>query len=221
MTSRTTTVWLARHGEVHNPRQVLYGRLPRMRLTPQGRAEAQRIAQFLAERPVAAIYSSPLLRARKTADQVLAAHPELGRLRLDADLQEVRTAWQGEPLESLEQIDWDFYANPRYADDESLAQIHRRMQRWLDRILRRHQGGEVVGVSHGDPILILTGALRGLPLAQQHLFPRPYIHTGALYRLTFDASGASLGVELLPQDLELRRPKGAADEDDHEDEAAA
>ena len=33
-----TTVWLARHGEAHNPGGLLYGRLPRVRLTPEGLA---------------------------------------------------------------------------------------------------------------------------------------------------------------------------------------
>src|SRR5947209_13029771 len=159
----TTTIWLARHGEVHNPSNVLYGRLPRVRLTPEGHRQAQALAEFLGPRPLAAIYSSPMLRARRTAAAILAIRPELKRVRIDSDLQEVRTAWQGEPLAALEQIDWDFYGHPRALDDESLQAIHDRMHRWLARVLRRHAGSEVVGVSHGDPILILAGSLRGLP----------------------------------------------------------
>src|SRR4051812_10947010 len=122
-----TTVWLARHGEVHNPGNVLYGRLPRMRLTPEGQRQAEALARFLAARPVQAIYSSPMLRARRTAELVLARFPSLGRVRIDSDLQEVRAGWQGEPLASLEAIDWDFYGNPRDPNDESLQMIHDRM----------------------------------------------------------------------------------------------
>lgn len=197
----TTTVWLARHGEVHNPNNVLYGRLPRMRLTPAGRREAAALADFLAPQPLAAIYSSPLLRARRTAEIILGRHPDLPRVRIDADLIEIGTGWQGEPLESLERIDWDFYANPRSPDDESLQMIHDRMHRWLTRVLRRHAGGQVVGVSHGDPVLVLAGRLGGVPLTPERLFPRPYIHTGALYRLRFDAAGRCLEATLLPRDL--------------------
>jgi probable phosphoglycerate mutase len=193
----TTTVWLARHGEVHNPGNVLYGRLPRMRLTPEGRRQAQALADFLASRKLEAIYSSPMLRARRTAETVLASHPEPMRLRIDSDLQEVHTAWQGEPLANLESIDWDFYAHPRGSTDESLQMIHARMQRWLNRMLQRHAGSEVLGVSHGDPILILAGTLRGLPLVPDRIFPRPYIETGALYQLRFDADGACRDVQLL------------------------
>jgi broad specificity phosphatase PhoE len=192
-----TIVWLARHGEVHNPGKVLYGRLPRMRLTPEGHRQADALADFLAPRRLAAVYSSPLLRARLTARAIAAGQYEASRVRIDADLQEIRSAWQGEPLTELEAIAWDLYANPRAADDESLGAIRDRMLRWLDRVLRRHAGGEVVGVSHGDPILILAGTMRGLPLHQDHIFPRPYIDTGALFRMQFDAARRCRDVQLL------------------------
>jgi broad specificity phosphatase PhoE len=193
----TTTVWLARHGEVHNPANLLYGRLPRMRLTPEGRRQARALADLLAPRTLGAIYSSPMLRARRTAQTVLASHPELERVRIDSDLHEIRSGWQGEPLEALERIDWDFYAHPRATTDESLQMIHDRMLRWLNRVLHRHAGSEVVGVSHGDPILILAGTLQGLPLIPERIFPRPYIETGTLYRLRFDAQGTCREVQLL------------------------
>jgi broad specificity phosphatase PhoE len=191
-----TTVWLARHGEAHNPNNVLYARLPRVRLTAEGRRQAEALARVLRRRPLAAIYSSPMLRARRTADAILAAHSELGRFRIDSDLLEVRTAWQGEPNATLEQIDWDLYAHPRHPDDDTLVGISTRMQRWLRRMLKRHAGQEVVGVSHGDPILILVGTLKGLPLEPRHIFPRPYIAPGVLYRLRFDARGTYQSVEL-------------------------
>ena len=194
----TTTVWLARHGEVHNPSNVLYGRLPRVRLTHEGQRQAEALADFLRPRPLVAIYSSPMLRARRTATAVLASHPELERVRIDSDLQEVRTAWQGEPVATLEKIDWDFYTHPRDPQgDESLQAIHDRMLRWLHRVLRRHSGEEVLGVSHGDPILVLVGTLRGLQLDPRRIFPRPYIQPGVVYRMRFDAHGICRDVELI------------------------
>jgi probable phosphoglycerate mutase len=168
-----------------------------MRLTTEGQRQAQALADLLAPRPLAAIYSSPMLRARRTAQMILASHPELARVRIDANLHEIQTGWQGEPLTALERINWDFYAHPRAADDESLQMIHDRMLRRLKRMLTRHAGSEVVGVSHGDPILILAGTLQGLPLVPDRIFPRPYIETGAVYRLRFDADGACREVQLL------------------------
>jgi broad specificity phosphatase PhoE len=192
-----TTVWLARHGEAHNPAEILYGRLPRVRLTPEGQRQARALASVLRPRPLQAIYSSPMLRARRTAEAILEAHPELQRVRIDRDLLEVRTTWQGEPLAALEQIGWDFYTNPRDPGDETLRAIHDRMLRWLHRMLRRHAGGEVVGVSHGDPILILVGTLSGLPLERRKIFPQPYIETGVLYRMRFDAAATLEDIKLL------------------------
>jgi broad specificity phosphatase PhoE len=199
----TTTVWLARHGEVHNPTRLLYARLPRVRLTPEGHRQANALAAFLARRPLAAIYSSPMLRARRTAQTILASHPRLERLRIDSDLQEIRTSWQGQPIEALERIGWNFYAHPRGSDDESLKAIHDRMSRWLKRALRRHAGSEIVGVSHGDPILILAGTLQGLPLSAERIFPRPYIDTGCVYRLLFDAHARCVQVKLLVPHAEV------------------
>lgn len=183
-----------------------------MRLSPRGESEAQNLASFLGRRPLAVVYSSPMLRARKTAERILATHPDLDRVRIDADLQEVKTGWQGEAQTSLEAIDWDFYAHPRCPDDDTLESVQSRMQRWLARMLRRHTGSEIVGVSHGDPILILSGTLRGIPLVGAHIFPRPYIHTGALFRLDFDASARCVGVTLFDQDLarQVDDPRGAA-----------
>ena len=166
-----------------------------MRLSPEGRRQAQAVADLLAPRPIEAVYSSPMLRARKTAWLIAAAHNT--RVRLDRDLHEIRTAWQGEPLADLERINWDFYAHPRAADDESIQAIFERMDRWLERVLRRHAGGEVVGVSHGDPILILVGHLRGLPLDSRHVFPTPYIRPATVFRLEFDAASRCRSVEEL------------------------
>jgi broad specificity phosphatase PhoE len=193
--ARTTTVWLARHGEVHNPQELLYGRLPRMRLSPEGVRQADELAKFLAPRPLAAVYSSPMLRARKTAERIVKRQPRLERIRIDRDLTEIRSGWEGEPLASLERINWDFYAHPKNPDDESLQMILDRMDRWLRRMLRRHPGQEVVGVSHGDPILILIGTLQGLPL-DAGIFPRPYIEPATVYRMRFDALDACREVEV-------------------------
>jgi broad specificity phosphatase PhoE len=68
--SDTTIVHLLRHGEVDNPRGVVYGRLPEYRLSATGRAMAEAAADFFAERPVVALFSSPLERAVETATPV-------------------------------------------------------------------------------------------------------------------------------------------------------
>ena len=68
-----------RHGEVHNPRAIFYGRMPRFRLSEAGRRQAEAAADYLAGAPLAAIYTSPLLRARQTAAIIQRAQQEAGR----------------------------------------------------------------------------------------------------------------------------------------------
>src|SRR5579875_2003635 len=66
----TTVVHLLRHGEVENPRGLIYGRLPGYHLSEDGRMMAKAAADYLAERDVVAIFTSPLERARETAEPV-------------------------------------------------------------------------------------------------------------------------------------------------------
>ena len=58
------TVHLLRHGEVHNPEGVLYGRLPGYRLSDEGHAMAKKAAEWFADKDVVQLISSPLERAR-------------------------------------------------------------------------------------------------------------------------------------------------------------
>jgi broad specificity phosphatase PhoE len=62
-----TVVHLLRHGEVHNPGGVLYGRLPGYHLSELGRQMAERIAEHLADSDITHLVSSPLERAQETA----------------------------------------------------------------------------------------------------------------------------------------------------------
>ena len=73
----TTVVHLLRHGEVENPKGVIYGRIPGFGLSEDGRMMAKAAADYLAERDVVAIFTSPLERARETAE------PLSERFRLD------------------------------------------------------------------------------------------------------------------------------------------
>ncbi|MDT9594812.1 histidine phosphatase family protein [Nocardioides zeae] len=71
--SDQTVVHLLRHGEVHNPNGVLYGRMPGYHLSDLGKEMAQRVAERIGDRPIVHVRVSPLERARETAAPLLAA----------------------------------------------------------------------------------------------------------------------------------------------------
>jgi broad specificity phosphatase PhoE len=70
--AETTVVHLVRHGEVENPRGVLYGTIPGFHLSADGRVMAKAAADFLAGRDVVLLRSSPLERALETAEPIAA-----------------------------------------------------------------------------------------------------------------------------------------------------
>ena len=63
-----TVVHVLRHGEVHNPDKILYGRLPGFKLSELGRQMAKAAAEALAEHDITHIRTSPLERAQETAE---------------------------------------------------------------------------------------------------------------------------------------------------------
>ncbi|RPA65625.1 histidine phosphatase family protein [Gordonia oryzae] len=69
-----TIVHMMRHGEVHNPDAILYGRLPGFHLSDTGRAQARKVADALADHDITAVFASPLQRAQETAGPIAAAH---------------------------------------------------------------------------------------------------------------------------------------------------
>jgi broad specificity phosphatase PhoE len=71
--SDLTTVHLLRHGEVHNPEGVLYGRLPGYVLSDLGVRMAEQVADAIKDRDITHLRASPLERAQETAAPIAAA----------------------------------------------------------------------------------------------------------------------------------------------------
>ena len=69
-----TVVHVLRHGEVHNPGAILYGRIPGFQLSQNGRDQADIVAKSLADADLTAVLASPLQRAQETAAPVAAQH---------------------------------------------------------------------------------------------------------------------------------------------------
>ena len=72
--SDRTVVHLLRHGEVHNPTGVLYGRLPDFHISDLGREMAETVGAHLADHDVTVVVASSLDRAQETAEPIAKAH---------------------------------------------------------------------------------------------------------------------------------------------------
>lgn len=192
MTEPITTVIFVRHGRVHNPNQVYYGRLPRFGLSAIGREEARQAGRIIGRKPVSALYSSPMLRARQTADLIAAAYPAPLERHITNLLNEAYSPWDGSTYADMRARDWDLYTGspPPY---EQPADILLRSQTFIRHCLRRHPGETVIGVTHGDTVAFsLLWALGEPPyIEQRHHFkqrglPDDYPHTASLTSLSFN-----------------------------------
>jgi len=95
MTERTI-VHLLRHGEVHNPTGVLYGRLPDFHLSDLGREMADRVAEVTKDRDIVDVTASPMERAQETAAPIAAVHSlDIGT---DDDLIEASNIFEGKTV---------------------------------------------------------------------------------------------------------------------------
>jgi broad specificity phosphatase PhoE len=160
-----TVVHLLRHGEVHNPDRILYGRLPGFRLSDVGARQAELVAAHLADRDVVAVVASPLLRAQQTAEPIAAVHG-LGTLT-DEGLVEAGNVFEGSRVSVGDGVlcrprHWPKLRNPfRPSWGEPYRDIASRMQAAVHRVRKRATGHEAVCVSHQLPIWTLRRHLTG------------------------------------------------------------
>jgi broad specificity phosphatase PhoE len=167
-----TRVHLLRHGEVHNPGKVLYGRLPGYRLSDDGVLMAERAAGWLAGRDVTLLLTSPLERAVQTAEPLAKAY--LIEPRPDDRLVESASHFEGRTVDggwrSFATLDaLRYLRNPfRPSWGEPYAETARRMLSVATDARDEARGHEAVLVSHQLPIYVLRRFVEG-----RHLWHRP------------------------------------------------
>ncbi|MFE2377801.1 histidine phosphatase family protein [Streptomyces sp. NPDC059398] len=154
--SEITVVHLMRHGEVHNPEGVLYGRRPGYHLSELGRKMADRVAEHLAGRDITYVVASPLERAQETGAPVATSHGlELAtdpRLVEAANIFEGKTFGVGDGALSRP-ANWKYLTNPfRPSWGEPYVDQVVRMMGALNSARDAARGHEAVCVSHQLPI---------------------------------------------------------------------
>jgi broad specificity phosphatase PhoE len=197
---RPTRVHLVRHGQVDNPRRVVYGRLPGWHLSAKGRRQAQAAARALAARGITALFSSPLERARETADIVAGVLHLPVQVREDLTESALAARWEGLlwlQVWTQRHGEWETYRKRPLEMDapEPLAALAARMSAAVRGLATAFAGQEIVAVSHGDPIKAAVVALTGGDLAWLH---DEKLATGGRITLDVPAAGPAVVVERAP-----------------------
>jgi broad specificity phosphatase PhoE len=157
-TGDVTIVHLMRHGEVHNPHGILYGRLPDYHLSELGVKMAERVADHLSGRDITHVVSSPLERAQETATPIAGAHTL--EIATDERLIEAENIFQGKTFGvgdgSLRNPGhWKHLTNPfKPSWGEPYIEQVVRMMGALGAARDAARGHEAVCVSHQLPIWV-------------------------------------------------------------------
>lgn len=160
-----TVVHLVRHGEVHNPDGVLYGRLPGYELSDLGRRMAQVVADHLVDHDITRVVASPLARAQDTARPIAESHGL--EIVTDDRVTEAENHFAGLNVAGGQGIFrqprlYPLLLNPfKPSWGEPYAHVAARMTAAIDDARRAAHAHEAVIVSHQLPIWTARNALTG------------------------------------------------------------
>jgi probable phosphoglycerate mutase len=191
----TTRFIVVRHGETRwNVEQRIQGNGDSP-LTPRGLAQADAIAERLANEPFDALVSSDLGRAMQTAQRI--ARRTGHTVVPDARLRE-RHFGDGEGLTYAEidrlhpgafsrtqEMDPDY----RVPGGETRREFHHRIMLAFEALATEHDGRRLCVVAHGGVLAAIYRVIHGIPVAQPHTIP---IANAAYNAITFEADRWSL-----------------------------
>ncbi len=198
--NNTTTVYLVRHAAYENPQQIFHGRLPGFPLSIAGRAAANKLADFFADKSVSVIWSSPLTRAKETAD-IIAKKCGLP-VATDERLLDIRSPLQGKPLSYINSLNWDIYQPEFIAmGAEKLSEVYDRMNDFFCEKVKMYAGKTLVVVSHGDEIMSIMNKYSGESLPKYYTSNTWYVPMASGIKIVFDETGHPISVTKLPAEF--------------------
>lgn len=165
--SEPATLMLLRHGEAEGNRELRYLGSTDVALTADGEQQARQLAAALAPYPLVALYSSPLMRASRTArhiGEVLGLPVVIEPALREQDF----GAWENRTRAEVRSASPDALAAWERGDapppeGESHEAVRGRAVALADRVATAHAGRMVALVSHVGPIKALVAAALGLP----------------------------------------------------------
>lgn len=187
-----TTVLLVRHGSTEHSLEDRFSGRNDLPLDAAGRGQAAAVAGLVgAGERVDVVLSSPLRRARETAEAIAARTG--GQVEIAEDLIELDFGdWEGHTFAEVERAwpaeltAWLARADAAPPGGEAFAAVTARMQRLLADVLTRHAGRRVVAVSHVTPIKTALRLALGAP--HEAIF-RFHLDTASLSVVDYYADG--------------------------------
>ena len=192
----STTVHVARHGEVENPEKILYGRQPGWRLSNRGQQMAETLGEWSKSINLGALHVSPLQRAQETAAPIARAHGI--DITTDERLIEAANVFEGKSFELGSGVlkhpsSWRHLYNPwKPSWGEPYEEQINRMLAAIFAARKASNGKDAIVVSHQLPIWILRSAIEGRSLLHD---PRKRICTlASVTSVHFDDEGVISGL---------------------------
>jgi broad specificity phosphatase PhoE len=196
LSAMSTTVHVARHGEVENPEKILYGRQPGWRLSTRGQQMAETLGEWSKSINVGALHVSPLQRAQETAAPIARAHDI--EITTDERLIEAANVFEGKSFELGSGVlkhpsSWRHLYNPwKPSWGEPYDEQINRMLAAVFAAHKAANGKDAIVVSHQLPIWILRSAIEGRSLLHD---PRKRICTlASVTSIHFDDEGVISGL---------------------------
>jgi len=172
---------LIRHAATENNRAVppvLQGRRTDPPLSPEGWQQARRTARFLADVPLAAVYASPLLRARQTATEIAAAR-QLDVQTIDALIEADVGIWEGRSWEDIQKSDPEAYqafmrdpAVHPYLGGENMLAVRDRVVPAFEQLMAENLGRRIAVVAHNVVNRVYLAELIGLDICRFRSVPQ-------------------------------------------------
>ena len=196
LSAMSTTVHVARHGEVENPEKILYGRQPGWRLSARGQQMAETLGEWSKSINLGALHVSPLQRAQETAAPIARAHGI--EITTDERLIEAANVFEGKSFELGSGVlkhpsSWRHLYNPwKPSWGEPYEEQINRMLAAIFAARKAADGKDAIVVSHQLPIWILRSAIEGRSLLHD---PRKRICTlASVTSVQFDDEGVISGL---------------------------
>lgn len=163
---------LIRHAPTPETGKKLTGRLPGVGLAAPGREAAESTAAALAGLPLAAVYTSPLMRCRETARIVAAPHG-LRPIPYQSLVEVDYGTWSGRSLASLKRTKaWRSLlwapSRFRFPGGERLGEVAARSAAACEDLVAAHPDATIAVVSHGDVIKSALASYLGVPADLSH-----------------------------------------------------